>query len=681
MNQNILDISFKFFSRNINSFAEAKAVKSKILIFQRLVFSFLGMSRFAKQCIVFAIDSFYILFTVWLSFSLRYESVHIPKNTEWYAYVAAVLIALPIFIASGLYRSIFRYSGFSALSSVAIACLEYGVLYFITFVFLLPAGIPRSIGILQPLLLLIGVGSSRAMARFWFHPAGLSVSPQCNKENILIYGAGSAGIQVANALQHNANYNLRGFVDDDERLYEKSINGIQVYRPASIKEIIEKSQISSILIALPSEKKSRRQEVYNSLVGLGVHVRTLPGIEDIANGKISVSDIREVEIEDILGRDPVAPDQNLFARCIEGKSVLVTGAGGSIGSELCRQIISLKPKKLILLEQSEYNLYTIDHELDDRVKHHGYSVQVLPLLADVTDREYMHKIFKQYRPDTVYHAAAYKHVPLVECNPLEGLRNNVFGTLSVAEASKSNGVKYFILVSTDKAVRPTNIMGASKRIAELILQSMADEQNGAGTCFSMVRFGNVLGSSGSVVPLFRRQINNGGPVTVTHQDITRYFMTIPEAAQLVIQAGAMATGGDVFLLDMGEPVKIIELARRMIELSGLTIKDKEKPDGDIEIVVTGLRPGEKLYEELLIADNPIKTTHQRIFKAHENYIKYSQLREYLDDLEIMIADGNCDMNELKGLIKTIVKGYHCNGFSSDINEVPFVVKANNRFMN
>lgn len=648
-------------NQHITNVAELKE-----LSFQRLLAMFLGMSRFAKQSIVFAIDSFYILFTVWLSFSLRYESLYIPRNSEWYAYAVAVLIALPIFIISGLYRSIFRYSGFYTLFSVAIACIKYSVLYFIAFLILSPAGIPRSIGILQPILLFIAVGSSRAMARFWLHPAALSGSEKSNKENILIYGAGSAGIQIANALQHNANYNVKGFIDDDERLYDKYISGIKVYGKESVKTIIDTSQISSILIALPSEKKSRRQEIYHSLIGLGVHVRTLPGIEDIANGKISVSDIREVDIEDILGRDPVAPDPKLFGICIEGKTVLVTGAGGSIGSELCRQIISLKPQRLILIEQSEYNLYVLNDELEERIDHHGYGVQLVALLADVTDHEYIKKIFNNYRPDTVYHAAAYKHVPLVECNPLEGLRNNVFGTLSVAEASKNSCVSNFILVSTDKAVRPTNIMGASKRIAELILQAMANEQKGLGTCFSMVRFGNVLGSSGSVVPLFKKQIKNGGPITVTHQDITRYFMTIPEAAQLVIQAGSMAIGGDVFLLDMGEPVRITDLAKRMIELSGFTIRDKDNPDGEIEIKITGLRPGEKLYEELLIADNPIRTAHSRIFKAHEYFVGMSELREYLDYLLVMIDCGKCNENEMKILIKKIVKGYQG---SVDISEI------------
>jgi FlaA1/EpsC-like NDP-sugar epimerase len=621
------------------------------------------LPRIAKQIIVFAVDCFYILFTVWLSFSLRYERAHIPISDDWFAYAGAILIALPIFIISGIYRSIFRYSGFSALSTVAVACLLYGILYFIAIVFMLPTSIPRTIGILQPLLLLLGLGSSRAIARFWFHPGNVKNSKSCNKEKILIYGAGEAGIQISSALHHNARYSVEGFIDDDELLQDKSINGVTIYSPNCVQKIVQDKSITSILLALPSVTKARRKEIINSFESIDIHIRTLPGIEEMADGKLLISDIREIEIVDLLGRDPVAPNPELIKRCIKNKSVLVTGAGGSIGSELCRQIISLNPNQLILLEQSEYNLYTINQELEERIKNHGYGVQIITLLADVTDREHIKNIFDRYKPETVYHAAAYKHVPLVECNPLEGLRNNVFGTLSVAEASKNSCVSHFILVSTDKAVRPTNIMGASKRIAELILQALADKQDGMRTCFSMVRFGNVLGSSGSVVPLFKDQIKNGGPVTVTHQDITRYFMTIPEAAQLVIQAGAMAVGGDVFLLDMGEPVRITDLAKRMIELSGYTIKNEANPGGDIEIVITGLRPGEKLYEELLIADNPIKTNHQRIFKAHEHSIKYAELQEYLEVLEDMIADGNGDVNELKELLKNIVKGYHYNGYS------------------
>ncbi|WP_205632828.1 polysaccharide biosynthesis protein [Chlorobaculum limnaeum] len=670
MSHNLLSVSLKYCLNSINF----KVAVNKIFDYQRLIFVFLGMSRITKQSIVFAIDCFYILFAVWLSFSLKYETVHVPGNDEWYAYAIALLIALPVFVISGLYRSIFRYSGFSALSSVAVACLQYGILYFITIVIFLPTSIPKSIGILQPLLLLLGIGSSRAVARFWFHPGNVKNSKNCNKEKILIYGAGEAGIQIASALQHNARYSVEGFIDDDILLFDKCINGITVYSPDCVKKIVYSKSITNILLALPSVKKARRQEIIHAFEGLDIHIRTLPGIEEMADGKLSISDIREIEIEDLLGRDPVAPNHELFERCIKNKTILVTGAGGSIGSELCRQIISLNPVRLILVEQSEYNLYVLNNELEERIRSHGYDVHLVTLLADVTDREYINKIFDCYQPETVYHAAAYKHVPLVECNPLEGLRNNVFGTLSVAEASKKSGVKNFILISTDKAVRPTNIMGASKRIAELILQAMAEEQNGSETCFSMVRFGNVLGSSGSVVPLFKNQIKNGGPITVTHQDITRYFMTIPEAAQLVIQAGAMAIGGDVFLLDMGEPVKIIDLAKRMVELSGYTIKDNEKPDGDIELIVTGLRPGEKLYEELLIADNPIETNHQRIFKAHENFIKYDQLREYLDSLEIMIADGKVNLDELRVLIKTIVKGYRMNSVASEKENITLVIQ-------
>lgn len=620
-----------------------------------------GLSRRSKQLIVLVTDAVYILFTVWLSFSLRYETIHLPDGKEWIAYICAVVLALPIFIRSGFYRSVFRYSGFAALSTVVQACFQYGVLYFMAIMLFLPAGLPRSIGILQPLLLLLAIGSSRAMARFWFHPGYGPSTATCIKERLLIFGAGSAGIQIASALQHNAGYSVEGFVDDDVTLCGTRINGITVYSPQSVPSLVKNQEISTILIALPSAKRSRRHEIYRSFEDLGVNIRTLPEIEAIADGKLSISDIREVDIEDLLGRDPVPPDPALFSRCIEGKTVMVTGAGGSIGSELCRQILARNPKRLLLLEQSEYNLYVLHQELTERIHAHGFQVHLVPLLGDVTDRRHMLELCTSYRPETIYHAAAYKHVPMVEGNPAEGLRNNVFGTLSVAEAAQQCGANHMILISTDKAVRPTNIMGASKRIAELVLQAFAAMQVHGGTCFSMVRFGNVLGSSGSVVPLFRQQINNGGPVTVTHQDVTRYFMTIPEAAQLVIQAGAMAKGGDVFLLDMGEPVRIIDLARRMIELSGLTIKDKETPDGDIEIVVTGLRPGEKLYEELLVADNPIPTTHPRIFKAHEYLVSMDELREYLDTLESVITAGDCDLNKLKVLIKTIVRGYQCNG--------------------
>jgi FlaA1/EpsC-like NDP-sugar epimerase len=624
----------------------------------KVITPIMGLPRSLKQVIVFATDTLFVITSVWLAISLRYETFRFPEGVEWSAYFTAYFIALPIFVHAGLYRSIFRYSGFSTLSTVTKACVRYGVIYCLSVYFLMPVSIPRSIGILQPLLLLIALGSSRAMARFLFHQGSVPVPLNCVKEKLLIYGAGSAGIQIAGALQHNPAYNIEGFIDDDSSLHDNRINGVMIYSVKSVSHLIKCKGITSILIAVPSASRSRRQQIYCSLKALGIHIRTLPGIEMLANGKVDITDIREIEIEDLLGRDPVPPYPELFARCIKGKNVLVTGAGGSIGSELCRQILIQRPLSLVLLEHSEYNLYTIHKELEERIKIQHIAVKLVPLLGDVTDRRYMEQLCVDYRPHTIYHAAAFKHVPLVEYNPGEGLRNNVFGTLSVAEAAKKSGAKHVVLVSTDKAVRPTNVMGASKRIAELILQAFAFEQDNEGTCFSMVRFGNVLGSSGSVVPLFKHQIKNGGPVTVTHQEVTRYFMTIPEAAQLVIQSGAMATGGDVFLLDMGEPVRIIDLARRMIDLSGLTVKDQDNLDGDIEIVVTGLRPGEKLYEELLIADNPIPTIHPRIFKAHETFVPITKLMEYLDTLEIIITDGQRNINELKTLLKTIVKGYN-----------------------
>lgn len=614
-----------------------------------------GFSRRSKQVLAFANDFLWILLTVWLSYSLHYESFHVPEGQEWIAYLLALLIAVPTFIHFGLYRAVFRYNGFAALSAVTQGCLLYGFLYFTSTVILLPNGIPVSVGILQPILLLLAIGSSRAIVRFLLHIESVTLSRTCSPEKFLVFGAGSAGVQIGMALQHNAYYDVAGFVDDEVSLHGKSINGILVYSPDEVQALIPKKGISCILIAMPSATRSRRQEIYRMFEGLGVHIRTLPSLDAIANGKVTISDFQEIEITDLLGRDPVPPYPELFAKCIKGKVVLVTGAGGSIGSELCRQILLQGPLKLILLEVSEFNLYALHHELEQRSWVHGNSTIIVPVLGNVTDKRFMKELCNRYRPHTVYHAAAYKHVPLVESNPMEGLRNNMFGTLSVAEAAQASGASNVVLVSTDKAVRPTNIMGASKRISELVLQAMAAEQNGAGTCFSMVRFGNVLGSSGSVVPLFRNQIRNGGPVTVTHKEITRYFMTIPEAAQLVIQAGAMAVGGDVFLLDMGEPVKIIDLAQHMIELSGLTVKDQDNPDGDIEIAITGLRPGEKLYEELLIADKPIATAHPRIFKAHEYYFSMSEMRAYCDKLMNIALGG--DIDKLRSILKEIVVGY------------------------
>ena len=436
---------------------------------------------------------------------------------------------------------------------------------------------------------------------------------------------------MAAALTSSGEMDVIGFIDDDRTLQGSVLNGKTIYAADDLAALVTKLGVTDILLALPSASRKRRSEILAMVSKLSVVVRTLPGLMDLAQGRVTISDLRELDIEDMLGRDAVAPNPILLGKSIAGKTVLVTGAGGSIGSELCRQILFLRPTTLLLVEMSEFALYAIDAELRQKMANEpGLHVRILPLLASVQDERRINSIMATWRPNTVYHAAAYKHVPLVEHNPAEGLRNNVFGTLTTAQAAEAHGVQDFVLISTDKAVRPTNVMGTSKRLAEMTLQALAAK--GETTRFSMVRFGNVLGSSGSVVPLFRKQIKAGGPVTITHEEITRYFMTIPEAAQLVIQAGAMATGGEVFVLDMGDPVKIIDLARRMIEFSGLSVRDANMPDGDIEIEVIGLRPGEKLYEELLIGENPITTNHPRIMKARDAFLAWSDLKRELDSL-------------------------------------------------
>jgi FlaA1/EpsC-like NDP-sugar epimerase len=436
-----------------------------------------------------------------------------------------------------------------------------------------------------------------------------------------------------------------GFLDDDVRLQGQVLNGLAIYNPEDLDSLVPTLGVTTVLLAMPSLSRRRRNEIIGRMGQAHVSVRTLPSLSDIAQGRVSVSDLRDLDVDDLLGRDAVAPDQDLLARDISGHTVLVTGAGGSIGSELCRQILEAGPSKLLLVEQSEFALYAIEQELQQKLGA-GKPVALIPLLASVQDEQRMRSIMQTWRPKTVYHAAAYKHVPLVEHNPAEGVRNNVFGTLCTVRAAMAAGVTHFVLVSTDKAVRPTNIMGASKRLAEMTLQALAADSE--ATQFSMVRFGNVLGSSGSVVPKFREQIRQGGPITLTHPDIVRYFMTIPEAAQLVIQAGAMARGGDVFVLDMGEPVRIMDLARRMVELSGLSVRDEQDPDGDIEVQITGLRPGEKLYEELLIGDNPEPTSHPRVMRARDQFLAWSQLQPVLSRLEALL-----DANDVSAIRETL----------------------------
>lgn len=620
-----------------------------------LVVPVLALPRPAKRIVALMVDVGLCVLTVWLAYYLRLgEFVNLTGNALLAA-VASIGIALPVFIVSGLYRAIFRYAGWPALLAVARAVAIYGLLYASVFMAIGVPGVPRTVGIIQPILLLFMVGASRALARIWLGGQYQSQLKKNALPKVLIYGAGAAGRRLAAAMSNSPEMRVVGFLDDDDRLHGHVLNGLPLYGPADLPDLVTSHNVSSVLLALPSVSRKRRNEIIAQMQEAKVSVRTLPSMIELAQGKVGISDLRELDIDDLLGREPVAPNHLLLAKNVTDKVVLVTGAGGSIGSELCRQIVKGKPAVLLLIDQSEFALYAIHQEL--QAKPVSAPVKLVPLLASVQDEERMREIMSTWHPDTVYHAAAYKHVPLVEHNPAEGVKNNVIGTLTAARAAQEANVSDFVLISTDKAVRPTNIMGASKRLAEMVLQALA--VNSSGTKFSMVRFGNVLGSSGSVVPKFRQQIRDGGPITLTHPDIIRYFMTIPEAAQLVMQAGAMAKGGDVFVLDMGQSVKILDLAKRMIELSGLTVKDEDNPDGDIEIEITGLRPGEKLYEELLIGDNPSPTSHPRIMKAHEDFVSWTELEQKLKALQLALSIN--DVAVVRSILEQLVVGYHPHG--------------------
>ncbi len=617
----------------------------------------LALPRPAKRVLAMAVDASLCILSVWLAYYLRLgEFISFSGHPQWsvgasMAAAAAIALALPIFIATGLYRAIFRHSGWPALAAVARAIGIYGLIYASIFTAVGIAGVPRTVGIIQPILLLLMVGSSRALVHLWLGDQYQSILRKAARPKVLIYGAGQTGRQLAAAMANSHDMQVAGFMDDDQHLQGHVVNGQPVYNPADLPELANSLAINDVLLAMPSIGRKRRNEILMQMRSAHVAVRTLPSVSDLAQGKVGVSDLRELDIDDLLGREPVAPDPQLLAKNIAGKVVLVTGAGGSIGSEICRQVMAVGPQKLLLVDQSEFAIYAIDKELREKLA--TRTCELLPLLASVQDEGRMREIMATWQPHTVYHAAAYKHVPLVEHNPVEGLRNNVFGTLVTAQAAIANGVADFILISTDKAVRPTNIMGASKRLAEMALQALNALQS--NTRLSMVRFGNVLGSSGSVVPLFRQQIREGGPITLTHPDITRYFMTVPEAAQLVIQAGAMAQGGDVFVLDMGQSVKIMDLARRMVELSGLSVRDENQPNGDVSIEITGLRPGEKLFEELLIGDNPEPTEHPRIMKAHEDFLAWAQFEATLNAMHAALNAN--DASAIRQMLRLLVPGY------------------------
>jgi len=579
--------------------------------------SLVGMSRQSKQLLMLAVDSVLLVFSVWAAYSMRLGIVFVPNKGQILLMLLAPVLAVPVFITLGLYRSVIRFMGEHALwaviKAVSLAAVLWSTLAFMTHMTGIE-GVPRSVPLLYWLLALILIGGVRFAARWvlW-----LPVRGQFHGRQVLIYGAGDAGRQLAASLRQGREFFPAGFIDDNVVLQGSDVAGLRVYAPSQLPDLMASFDIHDVIVTLPSVSQSRRKEIVSFLDERGARVRILPTISDIASGKHLVSMLREVDIGDLLGRDAVAADRALLGRSITDKCVLVSGAGGSIGSELCRQIVALKPTRLILLEQSEPALYQIDRALWDMAE-----CQVVPCLGSVTDSNLVASLLHEHGVQTIYHAAAHKHVPLVESNVLEGTRNNVIGTRTLAQAALEAGVETFVLISTDKAVRPTNVMGATKRWAELAVQEAAVQaaERNSNQRFCAVRFGNVLGSSGSVIPLFKDQIAQGGPVTVTHAEVTRYFMSIHEAVELVIQAGSMATGGEVFLLDMGEPVKIMDLARNMIQLGGHTVRDDNNPTGDIEIVVTGLRPGEKLYEELLIeASNAQPTLHPRIMKASEPY--------------------------------------------------------------
>lgn len=591
--------------------------------------SILSASRPKKRLITLFIDSLFIISAFWLALIVRLDSLSPLYNEKnWLLLGLLIPASLFTFVNLGLYRAVLRYMNSQAVWAIVFGTIITTVLL-VLLAFFTSVNIPRTMPLIFAWLCLLTVGGSRVFVR-----ALIGKITTQNKEPVIIYGAGSAGRQLATALSSGPEYFVSAFIDDDITKHGSIIQGIPVGPFNEIYRLIEKGKASKVLLAMPSSSRARRKEILARLEPLTIKVLSIPGMADVVEGKAKLSEFKEVGIEDLLGRDPVPPKPELMAANIEEKVVMVTGAGGSIGSELCRQIIKLKPSRLVLFELSELGLYSIDKELGEYIANNMLSIELIPIMGSVQHINRLETVMITFGVQTVYHAAAYKHVPLVEHNVVEGVRNNVFGTYYAAKAAVNAKVDTFVLISTDKAVRPTNVMGTTKRLAELVLQGLAQEQGKKhNTRFCMVRFGNVLGSSGSVVPLFRRQIKEGGPITLTHPDITRYFMTIPEAAQLVIQAGAMGKGGDVFVLDMGDSLKIKDLATKMIRLSGLEVITEHTPHGDIEIKCTGLRPGEKLYEELLIGDNVAQTSHERIMTAKEVMLPLTELNELLDLLD------------------------------------------------
>ena len=608
-----------------------------------------------KRLVVFVVDICICYVSTWVAYYLRLgEFISLERLTL--PVLLSILIAIPIFLVFGLYRVIFRYAGWSAIKAVAIAVTVYTLLYAPAVMVYTLDGVPRTIGILQPLILFFGVAGSRLLARAWLGGSYLSRLAETRRPQALIYGAGTAGQQLAVALRTSSNINVIGMVDDDQSLHDRVLGGIRIFSPDAVDEVILKKHVTHLFLAMPSASRAHRHKIINQVSRHQLVIRTLPSLTDLADGKVTVNDIKELEVDDLLEREPVDIDSDQYAGKINGRSVMVTGAGGSIGSELCRQIIDSQPRLLILIEFNEYALYLIHAELERRhlLSQFEPPTRVVPILCSVQDRQQLQQVIERWKPEAIYHAAAFKHVPLVESNIIEAFKNNVLGTLNLAQLALENEVQDFVLVSTDKAVRPTNVMGATKRLAEMILQALS-ANNQSVTCLSMVRFGNVLASSGSVIPKFKEQLAAGGPITVTHPEVTRYFMTIPEAARLVLQAAAMAKGGEVFLLDMGDPIKIVDLAKRMITLSGLSERNADNPEGDIEIKFIGLRPGEKLYEELLIGNDPESTMCKKIMKGQERWLPWTDLCIVLEEAKKFAKTD--DVRGLLNILTSVVDGF------------------------
>jgi FlaA1/EpsC-like NDP-sugar epimerase len=624
----------------------------------------INLSRGNKISVAIFLDIVICIIATWIALSISLGELTTINWQFAIPTLVSIFIAIPIFLSWGVYRTIFRYVNSDMLQNITKATIAYALLYSIVFVAISIQNIPRSIGLTQSMIMFLLIAASRWLVKTWLNQySSVKVNEKVKKE-VIIYGAGGSGRQLAANLIHNDEFKFLFFIDDNKNLWGGTIDGYSVKSPSSVTSLTKLEKQKELWLAMTKLSPTKKNKLINDLFRLGLHVRTLPSFSDLTNNRVSLSDVRELNINELVGREPVKPNINLLKKCIFKKTVLITGAGGSIGSEICRQILAHNPQHMLLAENSEVALYNIQNELSTVIEENSIKTILVPLLINIQDTTNLDHIFETWKPYTVYHAAAYKHVPMVELNVVAGVANNVIGTLRCANIAMKYNVKHFVLVSTDKAVRPTNVMGASKRLAEMTLQLLNNDPKNNRTCFCMVRFGNVLGSSGSVVPLFRKQIEAGGPVTLTDENVTRYFMTTTEAAQLVLQAGSMSKGGEVFVLDMGKPLRILDVAKNMIETAGFQIKDEKKPWGDIEIKIIGLRPGEKLYEELLIGNNPKSTTHPRILQENETFIIKKDFDKLIKELHRFLKENN--VKKIIKLLETNVSGYKP---SKNVNQI------------